>query len=70
MHVSEFFWRVMMHHFYLLLVYVLECTCIDAVVHVVESISGEHSSPFVEKKYMSPWNGFQPSREATSLTTI
>jgi hypothetical protein len=25
---------------------------------------------FVEKKYMSPWNGFQPSREATSLTTI
>ena len=21
---------------------------------------------FVEKKYMSPWNGFQPSREATS----
>ena len=25
---------------------------------------------FVEKKYMSPWNGLPPSREATSLTTI
>ena len=26
--------------------------------------------PVVEKKYTSPWNEFQPSREATSFTTI